>query len=217
MNIVFYHSGTADELVEIFTESVKISNPNSILIQISDQTTPPVKYIDKIIRFAPDERGILLARVFAFSNFESNSPTWFLDTDMIVKERLPILERSAICRRQLGKDHIFNHSFCGNDFSEYRNMELDEVYPILACASYSFGENIWKRISEYSKFVNSKFFNWFYDQELLRHFYFNETNYTLLFESEYACLPEYPQYFSAAKILHFKGRARKSTMREIWQ
>lgn len=217
MNIAFYHSGIEDKIVTIFTESVKISNPNCILTQITDQVTPPVRNIDQIIRDIPDKRGVIRSRVLAFSNFDTSIPTWFLDTDMIVKEKLPILKQSALCRREFEKNHIFNHFFGGNDFTEYKNMKLDDVYPILGCATYSFGENIWKRILKYSKLVNSRFYNWFYDQELLRHFYFNEKNFSLVFESEYACLPEFIEYLNTTKIVHFKGKNRKNKMKEIWE
>lgn len=214
---VFFHIGDDPKYVSMVNRlisSIKETNPNPYIVMVSDPETPVIEGITKRVDIKGDRKEIMLMRLAGFAAAQVDRPAIYLDTDMVVKEEIDthkiIGDKEAIlCRRFFNKQAIFNHNLRGMDFSEYRGRTLDEVYPILACATVTRDWKPWAQMTAMMEYINPKFKLWYGDQEVLRLYSQCGEDVGYLSERDYACLPEYEHtLYPSPKIIHYKG-ARK--------
>ena len=51
MNIFFLHTGNEIEIANLMVRSIKITNPNFNLIQVTDKVSPEIELVDECLRF----------------------------------------------------------------------------------------------------------------------------------------------------------------------
>lgn len=216
----FLHVGD-DPVVEMLVQSIQRHNPDARLIQCTDHFTGRVTGTTDIYRHDGDTSNLMTFRLDAFTGLRLYEPAIYLDTDMLVLTELnseDILAGAdvACCERSFGRDALLNTSFRGMDLSEYDNMTMGEVYPILAAFTVTRTFDFWAACAERLLALEDKFHFWYGDQEAMRDMArLNRFNLRLIPESVFACLPEFAQRTSP-KLLHFKGAQRKKLMSTIW-
>lgn len=207
---VFFHVG--EDLVQPsrLVESIHRSNPDSEVVMVTDPDTPKLQGVTSRIEIKGDRNKIMLMRLAGFAAAQAKRPAIYLDTDMVVKDKINVEDilgdkDAVLCRRTFNRDAIFNHNLRGMDFREYEGMTLDQVYPYLACATVTRDWSPWGLMVKMMDFIDPKFQLWYGDQEALR-LYAKVQNVGELDESEYACLPEFENsVMPTPKIIHYKG------------
>ena len=213
LRVVFLNVGPETSYADILCRSVKKSNPLCKVIQVTDISSPVVSCADEVVRFDEPSENLMLFRAHTFSQIEIKGPTWYLDTDMIVLQELPRLIGVGVCLREFGLEGSVYRQFRGLDFSEHLLKTLGEVYPILACTTFSSGPNLWKKVHTVLKKLPRKYWSWYGDQEALKMISERDSSLIKLKESEFACWPEHYHFPpSLPRVLHFKGAARKEEM-----
>jgi hypothetical protein len=182
----------------------------------TDKATPDVMGITRRVQSEVDREELCYHRVKAYAETYVSSilPTMYLDTDMLVQDKIVVKELLeqhkdvAFCRRSFDCDAMFNIEQRGIKFPEYEGKTLDQLYPYVGCAVVAKNPQVWKDLLAIYEGLDEKFKQWYGDQEALRIYAekyperVSEVN-----ESVYGCLPEHKT--DDAKILHFKGEARK--------
>jgi hypothetical protein len=209
---VFFHVGDDLTWPNKLVSSLKQTNPDVKIVMASDPGTPDLDGVDRRVNIKGDRQHIMLMRLAGFVGAQVEEPAMYLDTDMIVLEKIDPAQilgnkTAMMCRRSFNKDDIFNHGMRGIDFSEYKGRTLDQVYPILACATITRDWKPWAQMTAMIDFIDPKFKLWYGDQEVLRLYSkTEEDDVGYINESEYACLPEYQGAVTTApKIIHYKG------------
>lgn len=204
---VFFHVG--DDLTQPtrLVRSLNKSNPDAEIIMATDPDTPKLEGVTHRIEIIGDRSKIMLMRLAGFAAVQAQKPALYLDTDMEVLEKIDVEEllgnkEAMLCRRSFQRDALFNVNLRGMDFTEYKGMILDQVYPYLACATITRTWEPWGVMVKMMDFINPKFHLWYGDQEALR-LYAKTEEVGELKEQEYACLPEYISH--DVKIVHYKG------------
>lgn len=212
---VFFHVG--DDLTQPnrLVESIRKTNPGAEIVMASDPDTPEILGIDRRANVKGDRKEIMLLRLAGFAGAQVDKPAIYLDTDMVVKQPIDpkkILgnKTAVLCRRTFQKEAIFNHNLRGMDFSEYKGRTLNEVYPILACATVTRDWKPWAQMVSMMDFIHPKFKLWYGDQEVLRLYASTEADEVdYITEGEYACLPEFEHtVYPTPKIIHYKGNRK---------
>jgi hypothetical protein len=216
---VFFHVGADTSKPKMLVNSIRITNPNSKIIQCSDEITEKIDEVTEIFRTEGDIKNLMIFRLEAFSKLGLTEPAIYLDTDMLVikpvnPEKILEERKVILCERTFNKNCVFNVNQRGLNFSEYSGRTLGEIYPFLACATITKKWDFWNELCQILKEMDKKFLQWYGDQEAMREWYKSNGNDSLKFlaESEYACLPEEKSYLNQAKIVHFKGGSRKELM-----
>lgn len=218
---VFFHIGKDSWQPEILVRSIRLCNPNSEIIQVSDQSAASVNGISYRQNISGNPANLMTMRLLAFSALKLKKPAIYLDTDMIVLQEcdpIKILDgkKVAMCARSFDKNSIFNSSFRGMDLSEYQGMTLNDVYPYIACSTVTESYIEWATLATMLGELDPKFRVWYGDQEALKLYArVNPASVIFMPEKEFGCLPEHYQNSSSTKILHFKGEKRKSLMKQF--
>ena len=218
---VFLHVGD-DPVVEMLVKSILKTNPDARLIHCADPLTAQVIGTTDIYRQDGDTSNLMTFRLDAFSGLGLNEPAIYLDTDMLVLTELDsedILADTdvACCERSFGRNDLVNTSFRGMDLSEYKNMTMEEIYPILAAFTVTRTFDFWAACAKQLLALEDKFHFWYGDQEAMRDVArLKIFDMRLIPESVYACLPEFAQK-NSPKLLHFKGEQRKKLMSAVFR
>lgn len=203
---------------EMLTRSVKLTDPDAVIIQVSDHKTSRVTGTSAIHRWDIPEQNLMTFRLFAFSELKLMRPAVYLDTDMLMQraicvEQLLNDKDAVLCSRYFGKSDYINTSYLGLDLSEYEAKTFGEIYPFVACFTITKSYIFWSRCYDVLNTLDAKFHKWYGDQEALRIVYAERIfNIGTVCESEVACLPEQSELRRKASFLHYKGKARKSLM-----
>ena len=218
---VFLHVGE-DPNIEYFVRSILLTSPDAEIIQCSDLTTQKVKGVSTIFRNNEDNTNLMTFRLSCFHKLKLEHPAIYLDTDMLICKKINATELLKnfdvlCCQRSFGCDALINTTFKGMDLSEYNNKTFGEIYPIIACFTISRSYRYWLECFNNLLEINPKFHSWYGDQEAMRNI--STTNKFLigyLPESDVGCLPEFVKKNKLPTVLHFKGVARKSYLKPIF-
>jgi tetratricopeptide (TPR) repeat protein len=208
---VFFHVGDDISYPQKMVKSLLRYNPNANITMCTDRDTPDVMGVHHRAEFIVDRDNLMFSRMRAFAQLRMHNPALYIDTDMIFVDRVSVSallkdENVALCRREFGKDAIFNIEQRGLRFDEYEGKTLDELYPYVGCAVAMSNASLWHPVLEIYKTLPEKFKKWYGDQEALRE-YAKRFDHQDMPESVIGCLPEHKH--DGAKILHFKGPSRK--------
>jgi hypothetical protein len=232
LNVVFFHIGDDVSMPNIMVRSIRKHNKDANIIQATDLTSPRVDGIDEIRRFPGQADSIMLFRMECFSKFDTSSPCWFLDTDMVCLRKLETLRRGdsaktvAVLERKFNLNDKVHKSAKGVDLSRYAERPIGTVFPFVGCVVFLWNSNFWKEcLYEYYK-LDDSLKSWWGDQEALKivvrrkdrvnrlkslfPIFGRETETVIkLPETAYACLPEFESSFEKPFLLHFKGPRKK--------
>jgi tetratricopeptide (TPR) repeat protein len=215
-HFAFFHVGDDISQPQKMVKSLLRHNPDAYITMYTDKDTPDVMGITRRVDTAVNREELCYHRVKAYAETYASSilPAMYLDTDMlvqgeiVVKDLLEPHRDVAFLRREFQRDGVFNVDQRGINFSEYEGKTIDEVYPYVGCTIVAKNPQVWKDLLAIYDALDPKFRKWYGDQEALRIYAekyperVSEIN-----ESVYGCLPEHKT--DDAKILHFKGEARK--------
>jgi hypothetical protein len=218
ISFVFFHIGDIAQ-PQLLTNSIKKFNPSSKIYFITNHKTNDIYGVTKTVRFDFDENNLMTSRLHAFSSLTLNEPAIYIDTDVLIVRTIPITlfkKRDVmLCNRSFSRDGLINTSFKDMDLSEYEGKTFGEIYPFLACFTYTKNHYFWKECQKILLNLDKKFHFWYGDQEALRIIYKNNIfNIGLLDEKNICSLPEYSKPEDKVYSLHFKGSGRKKYMFE---
>jgi hypothetical protein len=211
---VFFHVGDDLFWPKNLVHSLRLSNPSSEIVMVSDSGTPPLDGVDRRVDIRGSREEIMLMRMRGFAAAGCEQPAMYLDTDMQVIGRIDpsqILGESdaVLCRRSFDGDSLFNHRFRNMGFDEFAGKSMNEVFPILACATVTRNQGPWVRMSSLVEAMDERLRRWYGDQQALKLYALESQNTGFFEEKDYACLPEYIGASGGApKIVHFKGRRK---------
>jgi hypothetical protein len=209
--VVFFHVGDDISHPQKMVKSVLRYNPNAYIVMCTDTDTPDVMGVSDRFEIEIDRDELIHGRIKAYARLETEGPAIFLDTDMLVQGEIdPAMmlanAKVAVCRRSFNCDSEFNTELRGLVFDEHKGKTMDQVYPYVFCALVTDGPKFWEDLLVIYDTLDPKYRKWYGDQEALR--IYAESNKVATFpESIYGCLPEHKT--DDAKILHYKGAARK--------
>lgn len=215
-HFAFFHVGDDITQPQKMVKSLLRHNPDAFITMFTDKSTPDVMGITRRVESEVDRDNLMYSRVKAYAEtyVSSTYPVMYLDTDMLVQGKIVVedlLEPHkyvAFCRRSFDRDAKFNTDQRGIKFPEYEGKTLDELYPYVGCAVTAKNYKVWKDLLAIYEGLDEKFKRWYGDQEALRIYAEKyPERVTDMAESVYGCLPEHKT--DDAKILHYKGEARK--------
>ncbi len=219
ITFAFFQIGDSPS-VQLMINSILAFMPSATIIQCSDHDTHKFHGVtDLVQRDIQDKKKIMLERVKAFSELDSNNNIVYIDTDLLftraIDQNLTYSSEISLCRRVFYKNNLFNTNLNGINFEEHSGKTMDETYPYLACFTIS-NSNFWKKIYQIMHTIDTKYHFWYGDQEAIRIFAeHSKVRLNHLLESDYACLPEFVVLNHKPKAIHFKGPARKKLIFEF--
>lgn len=224
INFYFFHVGDDQFLPNMMINSIRKTNINSKIYQLTDRFSPEVKDVDKCYRFDGYIKNIMKLRMEAYSKVKSieNSYSIFVDTDMLVLQKINEAElfqnfNTIFCKREIGLGLNVNINFKNMNMVEYKNITLGDAWPYLGCFIALKNHSPLIEMNEIYNKLDKKYKIWYGDQIALKKFV-NIHSKTISFvgENEYAYLPNGNQIPSKTKILHFKGEKLKKLMKKYY-
>ena len=212
-HFAFFHVGDNISQPQKMVKSLLRHNPDAFITMFTDKSTPDVMGITRRVESDVDRNNLMYSRVKAYTLHEIVRPVFYLDTDMLVQGKIMVEDLlqgkdTAFCRRSFDRDAKFNIEQRGIKFPEYEGKTLDQLYPYVGCAVVTKSNSVWKDLLATYEGLDGKFKKWYGDQEALRIYAEKyPERVSIIDESVYGCLPEHKT--DDAKILHYKGEARK--------
>lgn len=211
MRFAFFHVGDDITQPKRLVESIYETHANPEIYMASDEATPHVPGVSNRLNIRGDREHMMAMRLAGYTGLVLDKPTFYLDTDMVVLEKLDPNEllgdkRILFLRRTFNRELLFNTRFRGMDLSEYTNRSIDEVYPYIGACVVTGDWKVWGEMYAMLDHMNPKFKKWYGDQEVLKLYSLSIPNkeMALIHERDYACLPEHREQYNP-KILHYKG------------
>jgi hypothetical protein len=211
---VFFHVGDDLFWPKNLVHSLRLSNPGSEIVMVSDSETPPVDGVNRRVDINESRDEIMFMRMRGFAAANCGSPAFYLDTDMQVLGTIDPTQilgelDAVLCRRSFDRNSLFNHKFRNMGLDEFAGKSMNEVFPILGCATVTRNSQPWLRMSELMEAMDGRLRKWYGDQQALKLYALESQNTGFFEEKDYACLPEYLGASGGApKIVHFKGRRK---------
>jgi tetratricopeptide (TPR) repeat protein len=202
-------------------KSILRHNPDALIEMYTDKTTPDVMGITARYEGDYNRDELNYSRIKAYAESQTDiMSVMYLDTDMIVQGKIEVnkilepYKDVAFCRRHFQRGMFFNIEQNGVKYPEYQGKTIDEVYPYVACTVVAKSNQIWKDLLEIYDTIDPKFRKWYGDQEVMRIYAERYPERVQdISESVYGCLPE--EDCKDAKIVHYKGPARKKQFEEV--
>tara|TARA_B000000460_G_C21428594_1_gene354103 strand:- start:103 stop:819 length:717 start_codon:yes stop_codon:yes gene_type:complete len=216
--IVFFWKGKDIAIPKLLVQSIKLIENNKInIIQISDNHTPKVENVDKVIKLKlPND--IMLARLKAYSFIETlKNRTFFCDADSILLNSLQLnkfLKGIYLAKRE--KNFFLNYKH-PELYPEFINKSAFDIMPFLFGSIIVIEEkNIFSDLLKICKRLPSRFHRWYGDQVSLHKYYikypntfnfFNQDEYLHLIGSEkkYPIINIKNLLNNKVKFITFKG------------
>ena len=215
-NIAFVSIGDeSHNCADLLVKSIKKTNSNCRIIQISNKEDRNISDIDEKIIFDFKSATFMFNRLESqIAVLEKFGPTIFLDTDMLVNKDL-----SAIFDRLLNNDIVFtqrknnfyiNDTFQNIKFPEFTNKTVNEVMPFNGGFLGVSNIAVQKKLLQIYLELPSKFHYWYGDQVALKKIYDAKEFKISLLDSNYNYnVKDISNYDKKICIYHFKGRFKK--------
>ena len=223
MNIFFLHIGNEIEVANLMVRSIKITNPNFNLIQVTDKVSPEIELVDECLRFDGNTKNIMKFRFEAFSKIDLDSKTSniFIDEDMLIINKIEPDEifnvyETTFCKRYFNTKSLVNIDFQNLNMTEYKNKTLLEAWPFMGCFIATKNQNLYSDMDKMYEQLDEKYKFWYGDQIVLKDYYkIFDQSINLVEEFKYANLDTNANSFQNIKIMHFKGN-RKTNMKNFY-
>ena len=215
-NIAFVSIGDeSHNCADLLVKSIKKTNSNCRIIQISNKEDRNISDIDEKIIFDFKSATFMFNRLESqIAVLEKFGPTIFLDTDMLVNKDL-----NAIFDRLLNNDIVFtqrknnfyiNDTFQNIKFPEFTNKTVNEVMPFNGGFLGVSNIAVQKKLLQIYLELPSKFHYWYGDQVALKKIYDTKEFKISLLDSNYNYnVKDISNYDKNICIYHFKGRFKK--------
>ena len=212
---VFFHVGDDVSMPAKLVDSIQKTNPGAEIVMCTDSATPALEGVRRF-ECEVDRDYLMVARWKAYAELALNKPAVYLDTDMIVRgfvnaSALLGDKKYVFLSRSFDRMVPFNGHQRGLDFSEHHERPMGMVYPVLGCFVITRGGTEWKTLHEQYTVLSDKYQRWYGDQEVLREMVntLKASEFNLVEESMFACLPEYING-SSPIIVHYKGNRKNA-------
>ena len=215
-NIAFVSIGDeSHNCADLLVKSIKKTNSNCRIIQISNKEDRNISDIDEKIIFDFKSATFMFNRLESqIAVLEKFGPTIFLDNDMLVNKDL-----GAIFDRLLNNDIVFtqrksnfyiNDTFQNIKFPEFTNKTINEVMPYNAGFIGVSNISISKKLLQLCLELPARFHYWYGDQVALKKIYDTKEFKISLLDSNYNYnVKDISDYDKNICIYHFKGRFKK--------
>ena len=217
VDFAFFHVGEDFTLPKMLCESIRITNPNSNIIQLTDKRTPILsEFVTKFLRIDGNKDNLMFLRSKAYQSYKVDKPTLFLDTDMLVIKEIDandIFKNNdlVLCERAYQLDEIMNEKYLIlGGLNSFVGKSGYEVFPILGCfIGVKNNTHLLKLshsiYSDYSSILRK----WNGDQLALKEIYQNNKDkIDLISENKIAYPIRRDEEFQNALIIHFKGNLK---------
>lgn len=202
----------------MMVDSIKKTNPQSKVIQVTDISSPEVDQIDDCLRFNLNISQLMKFRFEAYSRIklEKNISNLFIDSDMLIMRPLKnlniLLKKDIIlCKRQINIYAKVNTNLHNLNMTEYKNKTAIEAWPYLGCFIAMSNKNYFEEMNKMYNKLPEKYKFWYGDQIILKDYSDSHSELTsCVGELQYACLPTINSQ-NDVNIFHFKGN-NKSLM-----
>ena len=133
----FFHVGPQIEEPQMLVNSIRKTNVNCKIYQLTDQFTPIIKNVDDCYRYnSQNNKNIMKFRMEAYAraNLNKNRFSIFLDTDMLVLKKINLSEQFknsdvVFCQREINADHKVNIDYNNMNMKEYSGLKMGDVWP----------------------------------------------------------------------------------------
>ena len=219
INFVFFHVGDVEQ-PRLLVKTIRKFNPNSNIYFITDNETESIDSVTDTFRIECDRENLMTSRLIGFSQLKLNKPAVYLDTDILITQPITLdlfLGHDVyLCLRSHQKEGLIDTTFRGLDLSEYSGRTFGEIYPFLACFTYTKDYHFWEDCFAILMSLDKKFHFWYGDQEALR-IISDSKKYDMGYidESVICTLPEFATKQEASYSIHFKGKGRKKKMLKV--
>ena len=225
IDFYFFHIGNDNDLAQMMINSIKFTNKNSKIYQLTDKNTPQIDKVDDCYRFDGNKNNIMKFRMEAYSKTQLNKNRYslFLDTDMLVLKKLNLSKyfknsEVLLCKREINVHQIVNIDFNNMDMQEYNNKSVGEVWPYLGCLIGVKNSSSLIRMNQMYNNLEEKYKIWYGDQIILKTFvHQNYSKTSFVGELEYAHVPSDNKISKDTKIIHFKGNRLKPYMKICYE
>ena len=221
----FFHIGDDIDLPKMMVNSIRITNKNSRIFQLTDTTTKQIPITDGCYRFKGNSSSIMKFRMEAYAQTTLNKSRYsiFLDTDMLVLKEIKLnklFEKSdlILCEREFNKNELVNIDFDNMKMKEYEGKLMGEAWPYLGCFIGVNNSKSLITMNQMYEELKKKYKRWYGDQIILKKFASeNPSKTSFVAETEYAYIPLNNRISKEAKIIHFKGKRLKSYMKTCYK
>jgi hypothetical protein len=217
LNFVIFHVGNIEQ-PQLLVNSIRKFNPNSKIFFITSKTNRGLENVTKILRIKCNPKNLMTSRLKGYQELALNEPAIYLDSDVLVvrpfSDKLFTEHDIYLCKRSYGVDLFIDTSFNNMNLVEYENKTFGEIYPYLACFTYTSNYSFWSECLSILLSLEKKFHIWYGDQEALRIISERKANIGYLHEKIICNLPEYSKLGDGSYSIHFKGPDRKHLMFE---
>jgi len=220
-HFAFFHVGNDISQPQKMVKSLLRHNPDAFITMYTDKDTPDVMGITRRVKSEVNREELCYHRVKAYAETYATSivPVMYLDTDMLVQDKIVVKDLLephkdvAFLERTFDRDMGFNIYQRGVEYTEHAGKTMYQTYPYVGCTVVAKTNRVWKDLLELYEGLDYRYKRWYGDQEVLRMYAEKyPERVTKIPESVYGCLPE--RKGDDAKILHFKGEARKKLFEE---
>ncbi len=221
-HFAFFHVGKDISQPQKMVKSLLRHNPDAFVTMYTDKDTPDVMGITRRVESDVNRDELCYHRVKAYAETYASSilPVMYLDTDMLVQDKIVVKDLLephkdvTFLERTFDRDMGFNIHQRGVEYTEHAGKTMYQTYPYIACTIVTKNPKVWKDLLELYEGLDYRYKRWYGDQEAIRMYVEKyPERVAKIPESVYGCLPE--RKGNDAKILHFKGEARKKLFEEM--
>ena len=210
VDFAFFHVGEDFTLPKMLCESIRITNPNSNIIQLTDKRTPILsELVTKYLRVDGNKDELMFLRSKAYQSYNIHKPTLFLDTDMLVikefDENKIFNDKSYIFLERF-YDGLINPEYLKkHKLEQYIGKTWKQFCPYLGCFIGAKDQIILKEIHKNYIKLDQYFRKWNGDQMALHETFKKFNRIGLVTEKYYANPIKEDVNLDDIFILHFKG------------
>lgn len=213
VNFAFFHVGEDSSIPKMLCESIKKTNPNSDIIQLTDKRTPILgELVTKFLRIDGNKDNMMFLRSKAYQSYKIIKPTLFLDTDMLVikeiKENQLFDDKNYIFLERY-YDALINPEYLKfHKLEQYIGKTWKQFCPYLGCFIGAKDNTILQEIYKNYNKLNEHYKKWNGDQMALHETFDNYKGIGLVSEKYFANPLKNDVKFEEIFILHFKGNKK---------
>ncbi len=210
------------EQISFFISSIKKNHPDCNIIQCSDQTTEKFDDTNRIFRMKVDQNKIMEARIKIYSELNLNTTSIFLDTDMLLVQKIPFelfIKKADVflLKRSFNINSKVPVTFRGQRYENHSTGTLGNLYPFLGCFVVTKNTKFWKECYDIYKKLDNNYKFWFGDQEVLKEIVKrNLYDFAFLSEADFACPPQFIRDSKNPFLIHFKGKKPKDMIESYY-
>ena len=200
---------------KLLVKSIKKTNLNCRIIQISRKEDKIIIGVDEILTFNFDSSVFMLNRLESqIKIIEKYGPTIFLDTDMLINKDLSevfsLLKNNDFIFTNRKDNHYMNDTFSNIKYPEFTNKTTNDVMPFNGGFVASSNTISMEKLLEIFLGLPQRFHYWFGDQVAQKKIFDTNEFRILVLDSKYNYMIENVTEFNQKiYVYHFKGKYKE--------